>query len=195
MEQTLPNTEGLTFEKVWAMFQELREDMKETDRRFQETAQRFQETDRQFKETDRKISKLGSRIGELVEQLTASNLPAKFRELGYEFSRISHRTVIKNEHGRLLAEIDLLLENGDYVMVVEVKSLFSREDVTDHLKRMQVVKDHAALHGDRRNYLGAAAAALIEDDIRDYALQKGLYVIEQTGDTVKISAPKQKHVW
>ena len=39
---------GLTFEKVWAM---------------------FQETDRKFKETDRKISKLGSRIGDLVEEM------------------------------------------------------------------------------------------------------------------------------
>ncbi|MDR2258459.1 MAG: hypothetical protein LBE14_04850, partial [Treponema sp.] len=37
---------GLTFEKVWAMFQE-------TDRKFKETDRQFKETDRKFKETDR----------------------------------------------------------------------------------------------------------------------------------------------
>ena len=181
MEQTMATTEGLTFEKVWAMFQE-------TDRR-------FKETDLRFKETDRKISKLASRIGELIEHLAASNLLEKFRVLGYEFNHISRNHIIKNSNNQKLAEIDLLLENGDYTMLVEVKSLCGRKDVKDHLKRMKVVKDHAALHGDRRKYLGAAAAALIEDDTREYALASGLYVIEQTGDTVSISEPEQKRVW
>jgi hypothetical protein len=42
--------EGLTFEKVWAMFQE-------TDRKFQETDRQFRETSRQFRETELEIKK------------------------------------------------------------------------------------------------------------------------------------------
>ncbi|MDR0586143.1 MAG: hypothetical protein LBG26_02785, partial [Treponema sp.] len=38
----LPGYEGLSFEKVWAMFQE-------TDKKFQETDRKFQETDRRFR--------------------------------------------------------------------------------------------------------------------------------------------------
>ncbi|MDR0554615.1 MAG: hypothetical protein LBG76_07445, partial [Treponema sp.] len=68
-----PSGEGLTFEKVWLMFQETREQMKETREQMREQTE---EADRklreQMKETDRKISKLGSRLGELIEHLTGS---------------------------------------------------------------------------------------------------------------------------
>ncbi|GHV95279.1 hypothetical protein AGMMS50293_15990 [Spirochaetia bacterium] len=50
-------------------------------------------------------------------------------ELGYPFTRISRNHLIKDEQRRRIAEIDLMLENGDYVMIVEVKSVFSIGDV------------------------------------------------------------------
>jgi hypothetical protein len=56
---------GLTFEKVWAMFQEM---SRETDKKFQETDKKFQETDRLIKETresqketDKQIQTVGER--------------------------------------------------------------------------------------------------------------------------------------
>ncbi|MDR3165340.1 MAG: hypothetical protein LBU13_07150, partial [Synergistaceae bacterium] len=79
---------GLTFEKVWAMFQETDKQIKEiaqrqketdrqqkeTDQQIKEIAQRQKETDRQQKETDRQIKEtnkqigsLGNRFGELAE--------------------------------------------------------------------------------------------------------------------------------
>ncbi|MDR0553546.1 MAG: hypothetical protein LBG76_01930, partial [Treponema sp.] len=92
-----PSGEGLTFEKVWLMFQEtdrkFREQMEEADRKFREEMkeareqteeadrklrEQMKETDRRFRETDRKISKLGSRLGELIEHLTGSNILEKF---------------------------------------------------------------------------------------------------------------------
>ena len=127
--------------------------------------------------------------------MAASNLLEKFRGLGYEFNHISRNHTIKDSNRQKLAEIDLFLENGDYVMIVEVKSLFTREDVNDHLKRMETMRQYADLHNDKRKYLGAAAGALVEGAVREYALEKGLYVIEQTGDTVSIAAPDQMRVW
>ena len=44
MAEEIPTGEGLTFEKVWLMFQE--------------TSRQFKETDRQFKETERKFEKM-----------------------------------------------------------------------------------------------------------------------------------------
>jgi hypothetical protein len=34
--------------------------------------------------------------------------------------------------------------------------------------------------------LGAVAGAIVSDNVKAYALKKGLYVIEQTGETIKI---------
>ena len=165
---------GLTFEDVWAM---------------------FQETDRKFKETDRKISKLGSRLGQLIEHFAAPNILEKFRDLGYNFTRISRNHSIENEQGRFLAEIDLLLENGDCAMVVEVKSLLTRSDVNEHIKRLKTLRNYADTHNDFRKYAGAAAGALINKNAKDYALENGIYVVEQTGDSVRIEAPEKPAFW
>ena len=115
-----------TFESVWAALQE-------TDRIVRENA-------RQMEETDRRISRLGNRIGELIEHFAASNLLEKFEELGYEFTDISRNIIIKNKRKEHLAELDLLLEDGEYAMVVEVKSLFNKNDVIEHQERMKIVR-------------------------------------------------------
>jgi hypothetical protein len=55
---------GLTFEKVWAMFQETDRKMQETDRKMQETDRRMRETDRKMQETDREMQETGWLIRE-----------------------------------------------------------------------------------------------------------------------------------
>jgi hypothetical protein len=179
---------GLTFEDVWAALMENREQMKETDRK-------WQETDRRFQETDRKISKLGSRIGQLIEHFAASNIIEKFRALDYHFTQISRNHTIEDEQGNFLAEIDLLLENGNCAMVVEVKSLLTRTDVKEHRKRLETLRRYADKRNDTRKFAGAVAAALINKDARNYALTSGMYVVEQTGETVQIKAPEKPFFW
>ena len=186
---------GLTFDDVWAMFQETDRKWQETDRLIKENALQMKETDRQMKETDRKISKLGSRIGQLIEHLAASNIIEKFRALDYNFTQISRNHCIEDETGRFLAEIDLLLENGDCAMVVEVKSLLTRTDVKEHRKRLETLRNYADKRNDKRKFYGAVAAALLNKDARAFALESGMYVVEQTGDTVRIEAPEKPGFW
>jgi hypothetical protein len=167
---------GLTFEKVWAMFQE-------TDRQ-------FKETDRKFKDTDRKISKLGDRIGELVEHLMSANIVEKFNRLGYAFGRANPNARFFSPRNELLAEVDILLENGDVALAVEVKSKLTTDDVTYHVGRMERLRRYADDHGDRRRLIGAVAGAIMSDGVKPFALKNGFYVIEQSGDTATINMPE-----
>jgi hypothetical protein len=173
--------QALNFQDVWAALMELRESQKETDR--------------QMKETDRKISKLGSRIGDLIEHLTAANILELFKDLGYDFDHISRNHKLKDPNNRILAEIDILLENGDYAMVVEVKSLLTLADVKEHMKRMNTLREHANTHHDQRKYVSSVSGALIEEAARDFALEKGIYVIEHSGETIYIRAPQKVRTW
>jgi hypothetical protein len=189
--------EVLTFEKVWAMFQETREQMKETDRRFQETAQRMKETDqrmketdRRMKETDRQIGRLGNRFGELAEHLVAPGIKEKFNELNFTFDTVSQNMQISDASKHCIAEIDLLLENGDTVIAVEVKAKPVQKDVDDHIGRMEILRRRADTRHDTRKFQGAIAGAIMNDSVREYAHTMGFYVIEQTGDTVKITIPE-----
>jgi hypothetical protein len=203
---------GLTFQDVWAAMMETREQMKETDKKFQamsqETDKKFQESkaehDRMIAETDRIIKEnaalikdLGKQMGglhhsfgELAANLVAPNLVAKFRDLHYTFTKSSCEVKFKDTEGITLAEVDVWLENGDYVMAVEIKGKLLQKDVNDHLKRMKILHDYGNEHGDTRKLLGAVAGAVVRKDTRDYAVKNGFYVIEQSGDTVKIEMPK-----
>jgi hypothetical protein len=195
-QETVETDQGLTFKEVWAAaLMELKEVQKETDRIVKETAEQMKETDRKMKETDRQISRLGSRIGDLIEHLTASNIVEKFRELHYDFNHISRNHRLKNQNNQTLAEIDILLENGECALVVEVKSLLTRTDVTDHLKRMETLRHYADLHHDARKYLSAVSGALIEEGAREFALKSGVYVIVHPGEGIEIRCPETVRVW
>jgi hypothetical protein len=93
------------------------------------------------------------------------------------------------------AEIDILLEDGKYAMVVEVKSLLNKIDVDEHLDRMKIVREYADKRADKRKFIAAVAGATIAKTAREYALASGVYVIEQTGDTVRVKVPPSLTYW
>ncbi|MDR1211462.1 MAG: hypothetical protein LBK40_04440 [Spirochaetaceae bacterium] len=200
METTQATGEGLTFEKVWAAIQESNRRMEETDRLIKETSQQMKETDRrmeaadeklreQMKETDRRVGAITNRFGEMVEYMIIPNLVAKFEELGFTFTR-ANRTEIKDRKHNLFLEVDALLENGDKVMAVEIKTKPNSDDINGHIERMGKLRTYADLHDDRRVYLGAVAGVVFSESEKIAALKKGLYVIEPSGDTFAITEPK-----
>jgi hypothetical protein len=174
--QERQSVQGLTSEDIWAMFKEIALQSKETDRR--------------FKETDRKISNLGSRIGELIETLVASNLLKKFTDRGFVFTRTNLNVLLTNADNSYLAEIDILLENGNTALAVEVKSRLTVDDVKEHLERMEKLRRYADERGDRRKFLGAVAGGIIPEGVKPFAIKSGFFVIEQSGDTAVISVPE-----
>jgi hypothetical protein len=187
---TIPGGEGLSFEKVWAMFQE-------TDREIKETGRLLKETRLQMKETDRQIGALGNRFGELAEHLVTPSIMEKFNALGsspngenFHFTRSSRDHVLKDpQTRRFLTEVDILLENGDVVIAVEVKAKLVQADIAEHLERMEILRRAADSRQDKRKYRGALAGAIVSEAVRNRVLKTGFYLIEQTGDTVKISIP------
>lgn len=189
--------EGLTFETVWAAIQATNEQMKETDRMLKETDQRQKETDRQMKETDKRVGALTNRFGEMLEYMIRPNLVAKFGELGFVFTK-ANRTEITDRENDIFTEVDALLEDGGKVMAVEIKNKPSIEDINDHIERMGKLRRYADLHGDKRKYLGAIAGVMFNEGEKTYALKKGFYVIEPSGDTFNITEPKgsyHPHEW
>jgi len=208
METTQTYEEIPSFEMIRASLRDLAEQQKETARYLKENAERQRETDRQLKESaerqkenerqmkesaerlDRQLGKLGNRFGEMVEYMVLPNLVKKFRELHFGFTIASPHATIEDEENNIFAEIDIKLENGDKVMIVEVKSKPTTEDIKEHIERMQKIRTHADLHGgDRRIFLGAVAGMIMNKNVRDFALKNGFFVIEPSGETFTITVP------
>jgi ElaB/YqjD/DUF883 family membrane-anchored ribosome-binding protein len=201
---------GITAEEVWAGFEELRKLNAETEKMLREVNA---ETERTLREANAKTEKtlnraiastektlnkaiggLSNTIGALIEHVMTAGLPEKFKKFGFSFGRV---TTVKWAGGEnnIYTEIDGLLENGDQAMAVEVKTTLRNEDIDDHLARMERVRKYADLHGDKRDFLSAIAAGNVSKSVREYALKKGLFVIEPAGEDVKITKPVSVKVW
>jgi len=169
-----------TFEEVWAL-------TRENAQQFKEIREQMKETERIIKENGKQMGYLNNRFGEMVEHLIVPNMTEKFNELGFSFEGSLENWKIR-EPGKpgTLAEIDILLENGDVAVAIEVKAKPKQGDVDDFLMKMEVLRRNADRRGDRRKFLGALAGAIMSDSVRSYALKCGFYVVEQTGDTVRI---------
>ena len=158
---------------------------------YEEVLAMIEKTSRQMAETDRKISKLGNRFGELIEHLVAPNLMRKFNELGYNYTKCSRNIEIQEaESQNSITEIDIFLENGDIVMAIEIKAKPDKNDVNEHIERMEKLRKYADKRGDKRRFRGGIGAAILSKEMRDYILKNGFYLIEQTGDTVFINMPE-----
>jgi hypothetical protein len=198
-EQTMPGvTEHPTFESVWAMFQETARIVQETARQMQETDRKMQETDRRMQETDKKIEaasriagNLGNKLGIVVEHLVLANIKEKFNALGYVFTKMGPGVIIEDKAKKIITEVDALLENGEYVLAIEVKTQLRVEHVNEHIERMEKLRRYADARGDARKFLGAVAGAVVDDSVKVYAQKKGFYVILQSGDTVTIEDPAE----
>jgi len=202
----------LTFQDVWRMFQENARSFKETERlmkeraaeterlmkertaeterlmkdRDAETALRFKETDRIVKNLSKNIGDLGNRLGEFVEHMVAPAVVRLFQAEGIEVHEV-HPGLESKRNGEGI-EIDLLVVNDGTLVVVECKSKLTCAHVDEHLVRMEKFKRLLPLYKNHKA-LGAVAAMVMIDSVKDYAHSQGLYVLCQSGDSVEVSSP------
>jgi hypothetical protein len=179
---------------------ELQELHKETERTLNKaldsTNKAIEEVNKAHKETEKTLNKaiggLSNTLGSIVEHIMTPDLPQKFKKLGYSFNRIA---TYKFAEG-VYAQIDGMLENGEQAVAVEVKTTLRKADIDDHLLRMEKIQKYADEHGDKRQFMGAMAAFVTDEATKNYALKKGLFVIEPSGENVKVTKPEgDVRVW
>ncbi|MCL2207879.1 MAG: hypothetical protein FWB90_07290 [Fibromonadales bacterium] len=193
--------EGLNFEKVWAMFQETDRKFQETSRELKEAERRAQEEAREWREyiarmndnLNQQIGYLGRSLGDVVELVLVPGICGKMNQFGHSFTRLGPNKVINRENKKTLVEVDLWLENGDEAMAVEIKTDLSVKWVNKHLERLNLLRKHENITGLKGKKLYAAVAGIsIDEDARDLALEKGMYVIDliEDEDRLEVIAPE-----
>jgi hypothetical protein len=200
-EQALEAGKGLTFETVWAALMETRAQMQETDALMKESNkrvdERFEETAKIVAELSKNIGGMQNSFGQFVETMFSANLLSKFNELGYEFTRQTCNTRY-TENDEKIAEVDVTLENGEYILLVEVKTDLRIEFVDYHLKRIGKIRKYMDGHNDARKIIGAVAGGIVPENVLLYAQNNGLFVIVQSGDSSTIAnMPKgfEARIW
>ncbi len=150
------------------------------------------------KEFDKKLGEITGTWGKFVAEMVQPKIVEMFKERGVAIE-MSAQSVKGFKNGQVFYEIDILLVNTDVAVAVEVKSTLTREDVDEHLARLEKIKEIAPklfnLSG--MSVYGAVAGMIIENKADKYAYQNGLFVLKQKGNIVEIvNDPKfQPKIW
>ncbi|MDR0220636.1 MAG: hypothetical protein LBI54_04420 [Lachnospiraceae bacterium] len=216
-EQAIEAAKGLTFETVWAAMMEsgarLEENAKQLRASQEENAKQLrasqeenakqlrasqEETAKQLRASQEKTEKIVAELsksmgdmrnslGRLIEAMFTADLRSKFNKLGYEFTRMTCRNEYADENDQVITEVDAILEDGEYILLAEVKTEMRKEYVDDHLERIEKVRKYMDNHNDFRKIIGAVAGGIVPESVLRYAQKKGLFVIVQSGDSSTIA--------
>ncbi|MBT9315031.1 DUF3782 domain-containing protein [Leptothoe spongobia] len=196
----------VTIDDIYALFQR---SQAEADRRFAEADRRAAEADRLAAESkaefDRRaveaekrlakaeaiatqanqaVNNLSSRWGRFVENIVAPAALRLFQEQGMAVQEVYQR--VRSARGNRNLEIDILVVNDDVAVVIEVKSRLTQDSIRQVLRSLEQFKLAFPHYASYRLY-GAVAAIEIDKDVDTYAYNQGLFLIQQSGDSVAIS--------
>jgi len=161
----------------------------EMDRKWAETKEIWDKADRRIAENNKIVGNLSNSFGEIVEHLVAPGMEERLAEFGLRFERTSPNVKIRAD-GKLLMEIDLLLENREAMLAVEIKARVNPVDIEKHEERLAKLRAYHGGINDSRAILGAMAGAAFAPTERKAALEASFFVIVQSGDTMKMDVPE-----
>jgi chromosome segregation ATPase len=176
-----------TLDRIGLRHEELEKAHRETEKAIKETQAAHQETEKTIEKLSKNVGGINGSLGELVETLIAPHLGEKFEAYHYGLKRIFHRVNIYDEQSRQRGEIDILLSNTTVCMAVEVKRwVEKKEHVDEHIKRMELIRQYPPAEAKGKKLLGAIAGAVVAPQMQEYAEQNGLFVLEMTGEDVRL---------
>lgn len=169
------------------------EQQKKTDEQLKRTDEQLKRTDEQLKRTDEKINKLISNWGKLLEALIKPSSVRLFRERGLDVKKIIQRAELSTSDGRK-TEIDLLIDNTDTIILVEIKTTLSVNDVKEHIeKRLNCFYDYFPEYKNKKVY-GAVAYLNVNGDADRYTYKNGLFVLTLSGEDMIVIKNDNKFI-
>lgn len=170
----------LTFEKVWQMFQE-------TDRMFKETGKKFEETDRKIDRLAKLYGGVSENSRDVAEEFFRRGLEARDALFGIPYDQVAR---LEKRTRHLQGEYDIVLYNGEYMIVIEVKYKLHPDDVEDFLNRkLPAFKPLFPEYADQK-LIGAVAGMSVPADSYETAERNGLLVLTQSGENISVMNPR-----
>ena len=161
------------------------------DRRMAESKEeydrRIAKTERIAAQANEAVNNLSSRWGRFVENLVAPAVLKLFQERGILVERTYQR--MRAPRGKQNLEIDIFAVNHDVAIVIEVKSRLTQDHVRKFIQTLEVFKTVFTEYAHHQLY-GAMAGIEIDGDVDKYAENQGLFIIQQSGDSVCISTDR-----
>jgi len=195
--ETLAKIEAQKTEALTNLSETLAKIEAETKARHEEFKKRDEESEKNSKEhkermkyLESRFGSLGNTMGDIIETLVIPNLAEKFSDYGFTFTRITSNNIIQDGK-KTIAEVDAILEDGDSIMIVEVKTNPRLEDIEKHIVRIEKIQAHPTRVFRGVKIYGAIACGTLRDEVKEAIFEAGFYVVCQTGYNVEILPPPE----
>ena len=170
-------------QEIWALFRKTDEQIEKLILRQEDTDKKIDRLSDEVGRVNKAVGDLGGKWGKFVEGMVKPGALRLFKERGIELTRTSLRDD-STVAGRKM-EIDIILSNGEYVVAISVKSTLGLDDVNEHIIDLSEFRKFFPEYADR-TLIGAVAGIVIDEGVDRYAYRKGLFVIAQSGENVKL---------
>jgi len=178
----MKNQKETSWAEIRAMLKEIAENQKETDRRFKETDRRFKETEKLIKENAKLIGGISASNGEFCEEYFINTIKANPTFLGEKFMVFENpkpRPVVIND------QYDLVLENGNKVVLIEMKYKAKVSDVKGMLLKLKSYRANFPMYDDYKIYL-CLASFRFRDYVKARAAEDGIVLLQQRGEKIEV---------
>ncbi|SFV87224.1 hypothetical protein MNB_SUP05-SYMBIONT-4-750 [hydrothermal vent metagenome] len=150
------------------------------------TTKELAETGEYIKKMSIELSGMGKTSGEITQEFFFSSLDKTKQLSGVKFDSIGSNIRIRKagkEH-----EMDIFLENGNAVGIVEVKTKVRKSDIA---QLQTIVQNFHQFHPTFKSMkiIPALAGKVFPDLLQKQALKQGITVITQCGDHIEQQAP------
>jgi hypothetical protein len=140
------------------------------------------------------VGRFGNTTGYITEMIIVPGIRRQMDKHGHKFDSLSARKEFYRKDGSAFTETDMLLENGKEVMIVEIKTHLTKDDVEYQVKRLQKLrKREAEVKIAGKSLISAVAGLNIDEDARKQASELGMYVIKviENDKNIKVEAPSR----
>jgi hypothetical protein len=193
-------TTAQLIDKVWATLGEVAESQKRAEKWMEEFREDMKKSREEFdlsmkkssEEFDRRIEKINgnmgswdNNIGNFAEEYFQNSFDkGKKNFFGEHFYKLERNLLgIKP---KFEDEYDIVLINGKYVGIIEVKFKGHVNNIPKILKKVETFKENFPYYGDRKIYLGLASMSFYKE-LEEKCKSEGIAIIKQVGDNIIIT--------
>ncbi|MBK9458528.1 MAG: hypothetical protein IPN94_03625 [Sphingobacteriales bacterium] len=149
----------------------------------------LQANNRMLKELGRKIAELGDVLGLYAEAQVRERIKHLFDKRGIHLDSVMYHYQQETKNGEFLYEIDILLVNSEYAVITEVKNQLKKDDVDEHIARMEKCTITPPKGAKDKILLGCIGAMIVSPEVETYAKRQGFYLLKPSGESVKMANP------
>ena len=172
-------------QEAWAAIRAANKTQNETTKIAKATKEKLKEVSEDISRLNKQCGGIGNNIGSVTEEFFFKAISAHMRIGTVVFDTIESSARYKSVDGTDTGELDLVLFNGIFALVIETKYRCHYNDVLDFEDKMSKIQLHAFEEFGAKQLLFGMASEKFNEDAAKYAQKCNMILLYPDGQTIR----------